>query len=69
MDEYVRVNFREEREVIIDEEPNGKTNVVLRVETGTHIFTLGGAKDFEPESITRTIRDTNPIEPEDIDFE
>jgi hypothetical protein len=68
MDEQVRVNYPEERDVYIDGNLNGKTNEILRVGTGTHIFSLGEPKDYTPESCTRTISDTTPLKPEDIDF-
>lgn len=69
MEEYVRINFTEDREVFIDGELSGRTNVILRVGTGTHIFSLGEPVDYSPESVTRQIVNTSSIKPIDIDFD
>jgi hypothetical protein len=36
--------------VYIDDDQGGRTNEVLRVEAGTHVFDLGNLKNYEPES-------------------
>ena len=66
--EYVKVTFPTDRTVYIDDEANGDTNEVLRVETGTHVFTLGSLANYRPGSRTVTVRDTTALEPLEIAF-
>ncbi len=67
--EYVKVTFKQDRAVIMDDQANGRTNEVLRVGAGIHTFTLGGEKNFSPEEITCEVFGTSEIEPEIINFE
>ena len=66
--EYVTVTFPTRRLVYIDEEENGYTNEVLRVEAGTHIFALGNRANFRPASRQVTVQDTSVLEPLKIPF-
>jgi len=66
--EYVKVTFPTRRLVYIDEEENGYTNVVLRVEAGTHVFELGNLPNFRPASRKVTVQDTTVLEPLEIPF-
>ncbi len=45
--EYVRVTFKEDRAVIMDDQENGRTNTMLRVGAGIHSFTQRGEGDAE----------------------
>jgi len=65
--EYVKVTFPTRRRVYIDEEENGYTNQVLRVDAGTHRFELGG-DDYQPRSRKVTVKDTSPKKPKRIAF-
>ncbi len=67
--EYVKVTFKQDRAVIMDDQDNGRTNEVLRVGAGIHTFTLGGEKNFSPEEITCEVSGTSEIEPKVIQFE
>ncbi|WKE65860.1 hypothetical protein PVT67_00970 [Gallaecimonas kandeliae] len=67
--EYVVVSFPGSREVLIDEQPNGATNEVLRVGAGRHSFSLGGQPDFSPQAVTATISNTSVLQPKVITFE
>lgn len=67
--EYVEVRFVRQKVVFVDGEPNGKTNKVLRVGTGTHVFDLGDTEDYEPREIKKVIRGSNPLEPIVIEFQ
>ncbi|HUG79639.1 MAG TPA: hypothetical protein VML57_19325 [Burkholderiales bacterium] len=66
--EYVKVTYPTRRLVYIDEEKNGYTNEVLRVEAGTHVFELGNLSNFRPASRKLTVRDTTVLEPLEIPF-
>jgi hypothetical protein len=66
--EYVKVTFPTRRLVYIDDEENGYTNDVLRVDAGTHSFTLGNVANFRPASRTVTVEDTSVLEPLEIKF-
>lgn len=66
--EYVKVTFPTDRLVYIDGEENGKTNEVLRVEAGTHLFELGNLANFRPATRTVTVQDTTALEPLEVKF-
>lgn len=66
--EYVIVTFRTDRFVYIDDEQNGRTNDVLRLDEGTHVFDLGPYANYRPGSRKVTVRDTTPLEPREIAF-
>ena len=66
--EYVIVTFPTDRFVYIDDEQNGRTNEVLRVDEGTHVFDLGPYANYRPESRKVTVKDTTPLEPREIAF-
>jgi hypothetical protein len=66
--EYVKVKFPTKRLVYIDEEENGFTNEVLRIDPGTHVFELGHLANYRPSSRTVTVKDTTVLEPLEIAF-
>ena len=66
--EYVKVRFPTRRLVYIDEEENGYTNEVLRVDAGTHVFELGNLANYRPASRTVTVKDTTVLQPLEIAF-
>ncbi|MEO8717040.1 MAG: hypothetical protein ABI423_02335 [Burkholderiales bacterium] len=66
--EYVIVRFPTRRLVYIDDEENGCTNDVLRVDAGTHVFALGNLYNFRPAQRTATVEDTSVLEPLEIKF-
>ncbi|TAK84163.1 MAG: PEGA domain-containing protein [Betaproteobacteria bacterium] len=66
--EYVKVKFPTRRRVYIDEEENGYTNEVLRIDAGTHDFELGNLANYRPASRTVTVKDTTVLEPLEIAF-
>ena len=61
--EFVMVTFPTDRFVYVDDEQCGKTNEVLRVEAGTHIFDLGNLRNYRPPRRQVTVRDTTVLEP------
>jgi len=66
--EHVIVKYPKERPVYIDGKQNGKTNEILRIGTGIHVFDLGEPKDYTPDEIEITVADTSSIEPLEIEF-
>ncbi len=66
--EYVIVTFPTDRFVYMDDEQNGRTNEVLRVDEGTHVFDLGPYANYRPGSRKVTVQDTTPLEPREIAF-
>lgn len=66
--EYVKVTFPTRRRVYIDDEPNGYTNEVLRVDAGTHVFELGKRANYRPSSQRVTVKDTTVLEPMEVAF-
>ncbi len=66
--EYVKVTFPTDRFVYVDEEQNGKTNDVLRVDAGTHIFDLGSLVNYKPSQRKVMVRDTTVLDPMVIPF-
>jgi hypothetical protein len=66
--EYVKVTFPTRRRVYIDDEANGFTNQVLRVDAGTHRFDLGDGDNYRPRSRKVTVKDTSPQKPKRVAF-
>ena len=72
--EHVIVEFPERREVIMGGVSQGDNlndsggYWVLPVSEGLHTFTLGGIKDFAPESQRIDVRGTSPGQPLHIIF-
>lgn len=66
--EHVIVKFPTNRNVFIDNEKNGKTNEVLRVDAGTHKFQLGPLKNYTPESRNVAVSGTTVLDPMEIVF-
>jgi hypothetical protein len=56
------------RDVFVDGTQDGTTNLPFAVETGTHKFDLGMPKDYAPDSITRTVSGTSPLDPAILEF-
>ena len=66
--ESVIVSFPTDRLVYIDDEKNGYTNEVLRVDAGTHVFDLGPLENYRPGSRKVMVKDTTPLEPLEVKF-
>lgn len=65
--EYLLVEFDGEQEVLVDDEPMGRTNEVLELEKGTYTISLDC--DTKPKSVRIKLKDTSPVEPLEISFE
>ena len=67
--EFIIVKFPETRSVLIDGEEGGFTNTTLRMEEGTHTFSLGGKQDYKPSTLTLKIQRTTMVKPMEVIFE
>ena len=67
--EFLLVRFQESREVRIDGSPQGRTNIVLQVEAGTHTVTLAPPRNFSPLEQTVLLQNTAAVDPCRIAFE
>lgn len=65
---YVIVKYPETRDVNIDDDLNGQTNDVLRVDDGTHVFDLGQPLDYEPAEQEVVVTGTDILIPMEITF-
>ena len=66
--EYVIVRYPTKRFVYVDGEKGGRTNTVMRMQAGTHEFTLGPLKNYTPESVEIEVTGTTVLTPLSIDF-
>ncbi len=66
--EHVIVSFPTKRIVYIDGEKNGRTNELLRLDTGTHVIDLGPVKNYKPNSRKVTVSHTTILDPMKIGF-
>ncbi len=68
MVEYVRVKCWRNRRVIIDGQPSGVTNRVLRVGEGRHRFELSPPVNYTPPQQTKSVKNTTEQFPMEIEF-
>ena len=66
--EFVIVSYPTNRLAYIDGTKCGYTNSVLRVEPGTHVFSLGSFTNYTPESLEIKVENTTVFEPLEIIF-
>jgi len=66
--EFVKVTYPTDRYVYIDGEQGGRTNSVLRIEAGTHVFDLGKLANYEPASQEVAVEGTSVLAPMLIAF-
>jgi hypothetical protein len=66
--EYIYVDFRESRRVLVDGAECGDTNKTLKVQRGTFTISLNGDGDYEPPSQEVTVANTTYPEPMRIQF-
>jgi hypothetical protein len=68
MDEYVLVQFDDDRIVILDGRAGGRTNRIMIVPGGLHTFSIDEPFDFEPESQRQDVAGTSPALPLRVPF-
>jgi hypothetical protein len=69
--EYLKVVFPEdERGVLIDGKRNGKTNVVIEVEAGTHTLSIVPPPACDPteQQVVLAPNQTGPLSPKEVAF-
>jgi hypothetical protein len=68
--EYLLVHFADEdRGVVVDDEPQGRTNEVIEIERGTHTVRLESPPlDFDPPEAVISLRKTTRLSPEEVTF-
>lgn len=69
MSEYLEVLFPSQREVLINGNSMGETNVVLELEGGEYEITLGPPQNFTPSQQQIDLCNTSPLTPMQIKFE
>jgi hypothetical protein len=67
--EFVKVTFPTDRAVQLDGAPEGRTNKLLGVERGHHIFDLGEPFDYTPPNRDVLVAGTSQDRPQLIQFE
>jgi hypothetical protein len=67
--EYLLVNFPEDREVVIDQEEQGRTNETIEVEAGIHTVSLKSPpNNFRPRQRKVTLTGTSALTPKEVSF-
>jgi hypothetical protein len=66
--EFLVVVFEESRGVIVDDTPQGDTNVLLELEAGTYTVKLADPKDYAPDEHLVTLENTTAVNPKEITF-
>jgi len=61
--EFVTIRYSRRRTVLIDGEEGGFTNMRLRVNRGSHVFTLSDPPNFEPKQRRVRVQNTTAISP------
>lgn len=69
MNEYVVVVFEEDRAVLVDGQPCGRTGALLILEGGQHTLALDGPADVQPAAWDGVVEDTDAFEPLEVRFE
>ena len=69
--EYLIVTFADDRQVVIDGRPQGRTNEVIELEGGTHLVTLQVPPyDFQPEEeVLIILEETTALSPKEVRYE
>lgn len=68
--EFLLVRFEDDRELIIDGDTQGRTNIAIELEKGTHIISLKSPPlDFRPQEIKIVLENTTALSPMEVRFE
>jgi hypothetical protein len=62
-------NYLPDRDLIVGDNIEGKTNHTLELERGTHRISLGPPHDFTPKEMKIVLKDTTAILPMEVRFE
>ena len=66
--QFVFVNFSEDRTVLAGGNPLGQTNCLLTINSGTHTFTLSDPQNYQPASLRRKVANTSVDQALQISF-
>ncbi|MCH9001863.1 MAG: PEGA domain-containing protein [Planctomycetes bacterium] len=66
--EFVTVKYWRRRNVYINGEKSGYTNMTLRTNRGTKVFTLSDPPNYEPTRRRVTVQNTTVIKPLVVSF-
>jgi hypothetical protein len=67
--EFLKLTYPTSRSVFIDGELCGRTNEVLNVEAGTHLFDLGRLTNYTPDNQKMSVAGTTALNPMVIVFQ
>jgi len=68
VDEFLLVKYPEVRPLLINGVPQGRTNIVVRLEAGTYEVALDGRRNYSPDFQTVTLRFTGITFPAMLTF-
>ena len=66
--EFVTVKYWRKRNVFLDGQKSGYTNMVLQTNRGTHIIKLGDPQNYRPKQRRVRVFDTGPGDPLIVEF-
>ncbi len=66
--EYIVVRYPKHRQVIIDGELSGFTNIILMIQNGHHQIELDGKADYSPSKSIVMVKNTDVDFPMKIEF-
>jgi hypothetical protein len=69
MPEYFKVQYVEQRDVLVDGVKMGRTNRRIEIGGGTYAISMGDPKDFSPQWQLATIIDTGVEDPLIVTFQ
>ena len=68
--EFLLVRFEEDRGLVVNGIPQGRTNIVVELERGTHVISLESPPDdFTPDEIEVVLENTTVISPKEVRFD
>lgn len=66
--EFLLVHCPEEREVVVDGTPQGKTETMIELSAGTYTVTLLPADGCDPPERRIVLRNTTALRPREVSF-
>jgi hypothetical protein len=67
--EYLLVHFPDDRNVLIDNNVQGRTNETIELEAGTHVISLKSPpQDFRPRQKKIILAETSALTPREVSF-
>jgi hypothetical protein len=66
--EFLKVNFREDRQVVVDDHFLGSTNKVIELEEGAHSISLAAPYDYMPHEWHVILINSTVVKPIEVEF-